>query len=248
MDSTAPFDAALLRAVEASGPLSSRVYLALREAILSLAYPPGSMLRKAAICEALGVSRSPVSEAIARLAAEGLVDVVPQSGTRVSRFSMDEIREASFMREALEAAAAARVAADHTPEQLAQLSRSLRLQQLLLEDGDHAGFYEADEAFHALLMEATGYPSFAATVSTISLKLKRPRILILPEAGRPAEVVAEHTAIVDAIRNRDPAAADRATRFHLGQLISRFETLEESHPDYFKPRPPLSRAVERGQE
>lgn len=237
MESTAEFDAAPLAGAQTSGPLSARVYLALRDAILSLAYPPGSMLRKAAICEALGVSRSPVSEAMARLAAEGLVDVVPQSGTRVSRFSMDEIREASFMREALEGAAAAKLAVDHTPEQLAQLSRSLRLQQLLLEDGDSAGFYEADEAFHALLMDQTGYPHFAATVSTISLKLKRPRILILPSEGRSAEVLAEHSAIVEAIRNRDPEAAQQATRFHLGQLISRFEQLEETHPDYFRPRP-----------
>ncbi|MBB4065641.1 GntR family transcriptional regulator [Gellertiella hungarica] len=237
MDTTTGFDAAPLTRIETTGPLSQRVYLALRDAILSLAYAPGAMLRKAAICEALGVSRSPVSEAIARLAAEGLVDVVPQSGTRVSRFSLEEIREASFMREALEAAAVAKVAVDHTPEQLAQLTRSLRLQQLLLDDGDNAGFYEADEAFHAMLMEATGYPNLVGTVSTISLKLKRPRILLLPEEGRPAAVVAEHAAIVDAIRNRDPAGADRAMRFHLGQLINRFASLGESHPDYFRPRP-----------
>ncbi len=236
MDSTSAFDAAPLAGVQTSGPLSARVYVALRDAILSLAYPPGSMLRKAAICEALGVSRSPVSEAMARLAAEGLVDVVPQSGTRVSRFSMDEIRESSFMREALEAAAVAKLAEDHTPEQLAQLSRNLRLQQLLLEDGDRAGFYEADEAFHALLMEQTGYPNFAAAVSTISLKLKRPRILILPSEGRSTEVLAEHSAIFEAIRARDPDAAQKAIRFHLGQLISRFEQLEEAHPDYFRPR------------
>lgn len=228
--------APLLRA-DHSGPLSQKVYLALRDAILSLAYAPGAMLRKAVICEALGVSRSPVAEAIARLAAEGLVDVVPQSGTRVSPFSMDEIREAAFMREALEAAAAARLAAEHTPEQLAQLSRSLRLQQLLLADGDIAGFYEADEAFHTMLMEATGFPNLVATVATISLKLKRPRLLLLPEEGRSAAVLAEHTAIVEAIRRSDPASAERALRFHLGHLVTRFASLEDSHPDYFRPRP-----------
>lgn len=231
------FDTAPLLRADLSGPLSQRVYLALRDAILSLAYAPGAMLRKAVICEALGVSRSPVAEAIARLAADGLVDVVPQSGTRVSQFSMDEIREASFMREALEGAAVAKLALDHTPEQLAQLSRCLRMQQLMMADGDSAGFYEADEAFHTTLMDATGFPNLAATVETISLKLKRPRLLLLPEEGRSADVVAEHTAIVDAIRLRDRAGAEEALRRHLGHLVRRFASLEDTHPHYFRARP-----------
>ena len=69
-----------------SGSLSNRSYLALRAAILELWYRPGEALRKVEICAQLGVSRSPVAEAISRLAAEGLVDVVPQAGTYVARF------------------------------------------------------------------------------------------------------------------------------------------------------------------
>ena len=88
-----------------SGSLGQRVYQTLRAAILSLAYKPGEILRKPDICEALGVSRSPVADAVARLQAEGLVDVVPQAGTFVARFSMQEIREGAFLREAIEVAA-----------------------------------------------------------------------------------------------------------------------------------------------
>jgi DNA-binding GntR family transcriptional regulator len=219
-----------------SGSLGQRVYHSLREAILSLRLPPGTVLRKSAIGEELGVSRQPVSEAIARLAADGLVDVVPQSGTRVSRFSMDEIREAAFMRAALEIAAVGKVAMERTAEQLAQLTRNVRLQQLLAEDRDQAGFYEADEEFHALLMEFTGFPGLAANVGAISLKLKRPRILLLPGGGCPARTTNEHMAILDGIRDRDPDAAREAMRFHLEQSSDRFLSLEVTHPHYFRSR------------
>lgn len=219
-----------------SGSLSQRVYQSLREAILSMSYPPGMILRKGTICEQLGVSRSPVSEAMARLSAEGLVDVIPQSATKVSRFSMAEIHEANFLREALELAAVARVTEHYTDDQLLQLTRSLRLQELLVEDKDFVGFYKADEEFHALLMEFTGFPGVASVASNVSLQLQRARMLLLPEEGRPEDAVKEHKKIVDAIRARDPSAAQVAMKHHLGQLISRIAPLESQHPDFFRSR------------
>ena len=218
-----------------SGSLAQRVYQSLRQAILSMAYPPGAVLHKAVICDQLGVSRHPVSEAIARLAAEGLVDVIPQSTTKVSSLSLDEIREAMFLREALENAAVGRVAAHHTDDQLVRLSRNVRLQRLLVDDDDREGFYQADEEFHALIMEFTGYPKVSSVVSTVSLQLKRARLLILPEPGRPAEAAVEHEAILEAIRSRDPDLAKTQMRLHLGQLINRIEPLEEQHPELFRP-------------
>nr|MEC9417188.1 GntR family transcriptional regulator [Pseudomonadota bacterium] len=119
-----------------SGSLAQRVYEALRSSILAMDLPPGTLLRKQVICEQLGVSRSPVTEAITRLAGEGLVEVIPQSGSRVTKFSMSEIREGAFLREAIELAAVSKVAAERTEEQLTELNRNLRLQALCLEDHD----------------------------------------------------------------------------------------------------------------
>lgn len=234
---TQAFNARALTAIDdLPGSLAQRVYQSLQEAIMSLTFPPGALIRKGAICDELGVSRSPVSEAITRLASEGLVDVIPQSGTRVARFSIEEIREAAFMREALEVAAVEKVARDHTPEQYAKLARNVRLQAMLVEDHDTAGFYQADEEFHALLMEFTGFPGVAATVATIALKLKRPRMLLLPEPGRNDNAVREHLAIVEAIRDRNPDEARSAMRYHLAQLVSRFDPLEKEHPEFFRSR------------
>lgn len=216
------------------GPLSQRVYTALREAILDLTLPPGTVLRKGAICEQFGVSRSPVAEALTRLSGDGLVDVIPQSATRVTRFSLDEIREECFLRDAVEVAAVKRVAAIRTDDQLLQLTRNIRMQSLLVEDQDFRGFFEADEAFHTMILDFTGFKSVAAIGSQLSLQLRRVRLLILPEAGRPAHAVKEHTAVLDAIRERDPEAAETAMRFHLAQLIDRIAPLEQDHPDFFR--------------
>lgn len=219
-----------------SGSLAQRVYQSLREAILAMVYPPGSVLKKTVICEQLGVSRSPVAEAIARLAAEGLVDVIPQSATRVSCFSMEEIREASFLREALECAAVETVAMQRSDEQLAKLTRNVRLQEMLVEDRDYAEFYKADEEFHGLIMEFTGFPGVSSVAATVSLQLKRVRMLLLPEEGRPAETIKEHRAILDAIRDQDPAAAQAAMKAHLRMLIPRLLPLEKEHAEYFRSR------------
>jgi DNA-binding GntR family transcriptional regulator len=218
------------------GPLSQQVYRALRQAILSLEFPPGAVLRKPAICARLGVSRAPVSDAIARLSEDGLVEVIPQSATRVANFSMPEIREGAFLREALELAAVCKVAQDRTEEQLQHLNRTLRLQALLAEDGDFRGFYETDEAFHALLMTFTGFARLTDVAQKVSLQVTRARILLLPSPGRMAETLIEHRAIFEAIRDRDPQAAQDRMRCHLGQLLPRIAQLAEDRPELFAPQ------------
>ncbi|WP_247743660.1 GntR family transcriptional regulator [Shimia sp. R10_1] len=230
-------DVTLLRETAASeGSLAQRVYLSVKDAILALDFPPGANLRKAPICERLGVSRAPVSEAIARLAAEGLVDVVPQSGTHVSYFSMSEIREGVFLREALELATVAKVTRDLTEEQRKKLSRSMRLQELLIEDEDAAGFYQADEEFHSLLMAFTGFQRLPDVAQTVSLQVRRARLLLLPTPGRISETLEEHRAIFEAIAAGDERAAQTAMRHHLGQLVPRLEALHTAKPELFGTR------------
>ncbi|MEY3309374.1 MAG: hypothetical protein RLZZ413_3412 [Pseudomonadota bacterium] len=220
---------------EFDGSLAHRVYLSLKAAILSLAYRPGEVLRKPEICEALGVSRSPVAEAVARLAAEGLVDVVPQSGTFVARFSMEEIRESAFLREALELAAVEAVARSITEDQLVQLRRNLRVQEALVTDGDFAGFYQMDAQMHELILSFTGYKRLAGLAETSWVHVNRARQLVLPHPGRVQATLEEHHAIVSALDARDPVAARIATRHHLGQLLTFLEPLMVARPELFNP-------------
>jgi len=219
-----------------SGSLAGRVYQSLKDAILSLAMQPGEILRKGEICAQLGVSRSPVSEAVTRLAAEGLVDVVPQAGTFVSRFSMEEVREGAFLREALELAAVERVAEIIEEEQLVELRRNLRVQEALVADEDFAGFYRLDAELHALILSFTGFRRLAQIAETSWLQVNRARQLILPNPGRVAETLDEHRRIVAALEARNPAAAREATRLHLRQLLRYLEPLEREHPELFQGR------------
>ncbi|MEC7965121.1 MAG: GntR family transcriptional regulator [Pseudomonadota bacterium] len=235
MDNTNDIDAALLADISTrEGSLAQRVYQAMKEAILALDFPPGANVRKAPICEKLGVSRAPVTEAIARLANDGLVDVVPQSGTHVSYFSMDEIREGVFLREALEVATIAKVARDITEDQLKKLSRNMRLQELLVEDDDITGFYQADEEFHQLLMEFTGFQRLPDVAQTVSLQVTRARLLLLPTPGRVAETLEEHRGLFNAIRDRDEQAAQREMQRHIGQLLPRIAALQADKPELFQ--------------
>jgi DNA-binding GntR family transcriptional regulator len=217
------------------GSLGQKVYQTLRQAILSLAYKPGEILRKPEICDALGVSRSPVADAVARLAAEGLVDVVPQAGTFVARFSMQEIREGAFLREAIEVAAIEKVAAQITDAQLQLLRRNLTVQAALVADGDIPGFYAMDAAMHELLLSFTGFPKLSQVAETAWLHVNRARQLILPVPGRVQATLAEHQAILAALEARNPVQARAAVQAHLRQLITYLEPLERDRPELFNP-------------
>ncbi|MCX7286493.1 MAG: GntR family transcriptional regulator [Rhodobacterales bacterium] len=218
-----------------SGSLGQRVYQTLRQAILSLEYRPGEILRKPDICEALNVSRSPVADAVARLQAEGLVDVVPQAGTFVARFSMQEIREGAFLREAIEVAAIERVAAIITDDQLQLLRRNLTVQAVLVAHGDIPGFYATDAAMHELLLSFTGFPRLAQVSESAWAHVNRARQLVLPVPGRVQATLAEHQAICAAVEARDPVAARETVRSHLRQLLTYLEPLERERPDLFNP-------------
>ena len=216
-----------------SGSLAQKVYMSLKHAILTLAFRPGERLQKPEICAVLGVSRSPVTEAMTRLAGEGLVDIVPQTGSFVTRFSMAEISEGAFLREALELAAVERVATTITAAQLAQLRGNLRIQKALIQDGDLPGFHRADAELHELILSFTGYRRLAVLAETSWVHVNRARQLNLPLPGRMQATLAEHEAIVAALESRDPEAAREAMQRHLGQLIALLEPLVDIHPELF---------------
>src|SRR5215813_1084856 len=139
------------------GGATARVVEALREAIISLELKPGAMIDKNALCERLGVSRFPVSEALSRLQAEGLVQIQPQRGSIVSLIRLADARENMFVRRSLEVEAVRVLASTATAELLADLAQNLGEQLLAIENDDRPGFHQLDLDFHEMLLDALGF-------------------------------------------------------------------------------------------
>ena len=216
------------------GSLTDRTFLAIREAIMELNFLPGEIIRKHDICNALGVSRSPVSEALAKLRNEGLVEVVPQSGTFVSRFSLQDIKEGAFLREAIELACIEILASNISEQQLIDLNRNLKLQKVLAESDDYQGFYQLDAKMHGMIMDFTGYKNLAKVTKTGWVQVDRARQLLLPVDGRLKKAFQEHKAVIEALEQNDVALAREKMRTHLNQLILLLTPLEKKHPHLFE--------------
>ena len=216
------------------GSLTDRTFLAIREAIMELNFLPGEIIRKHDICNALGVSRSPVSEALAKLRNEGLVEVVPQSGTFVSRFSLQDIKEGAFLREAIELACIEILASNISEQQLIDLNRNLKLQKVLAESDDYQGFYQLDAKMHGMIMDFTGYKNLAKVTKTGWVQVDRARQLLLPVDGRLKKAFQEHRSVIKALEKNDGALAREKMRTHLNQLILLLTPLEKKHPHLFE--------------
>lgn len=217
------------------GSKAERAYAVLRQAIVTLGLEPGARIDKHEICRELGVSRHPISEALARLHRERLVEVEPQKGSYVARIRLPDVAESAFLRKAIEVATVRQLAASADAGLLDELARNLRYQQAAVDADDRDGFYELDLAFHRILSDHLGYPRAAAGVDTARGQLDRLRRLQLPQPGRIAATRQEHAAIHDALARHDGDAAAEAMRHHLEVSMAGVEALVESRPDLFEP-------------
>jgi DNA-binding GntR family transcriptional regulator len=194
---------------------TDRVYEVLRRRIRELALVPGAPLRKEEIALELGVSRAPVSDAISRLAEEGLIDVFPQHGSFVALIRSSDVRESLFVRTALEVEAMRRLAPVADPQTLAVLDANIAAQVDALAKGNLEHFYDLDEALHAAMFGAIETPRALRLLEAARAPLDRVRRLALPDQGRPEQTLAEHRALVEAIRSGDGEYAAAAMRAHL---------------------------------
>lgn len=214
------------------GGATGRVHAALREAIVSLELKPGENLDKLAIAARLGVSRFPVGEAMNRLAAEGLVDIVPQSGSRVARIRISDARESMFLRRALEVETARHAAISATGALIEALNANLRYQQTAIEADDRNGFHAFDLAFHAMLLDHLGFERVRSATETARQSLDRVRRLL--NTRRPLELTrADHEAVVKAITARDGDSAAAAMNAHLESVLAELEAFARDRPELF---------------
>jgi DNA-binding GntR family transcriptional regulator len=227
-------DAHLGGAARKGGSKASLVYDELRSAIIELKLSPGAQIDKADICEQLGVSRQPLSEALARLAEERLVTVEPQKGTYVTRIRMSDVAEAAFVREALEVATVRKIAADIDAETLDRLRLIVDYQAAALAAGDVEEFYVLDLRFHATLFARLAFPRVAEAVESARAQTERMRRLLL-KPNRTDKTITEHKEVVAALTARDADRAANAMRKHLGNVLQELRVFAEERPELFEP-------------
>jgi DNA-binding GntR family transcriptional regulator len=212
---------------------SAQIYQILAADIVSTRRKPGRLIIEKDLSAAFGVSRTPVREAILRLEAENLVEIVPQSGTFVARIPLAALPEAIVIRRALEEVSVRAAAKRATAAHFAVLQVNLRQQEERVAADDSDGFHEADKAFHAAIAEAAGYPGIWPLIQQVKVKVDRFCHLTLPEPGRMDRLVNEHRAIADAIEARDGDRAVAALDVHMAGLRADLRELPKLDPDYF---------------
>jgi DNA-binding GntR family transcriptional regulator len=209
------------------------VYRALRDDIVAMRMIPGEPINEKAMALRHGVSRTPVREALLRLAGEHLVEIFPQSGTFVTRIPIAALPEAILVRKALEELTARQAAERAAAEHVTALQQSIEQQQKLARQGDRNRFHDADDAFHAAIAAAAGHPGIWRLILQVKLQLDRYRRLTLPVPGRMTRVVDEHAAVVAAIAARDSAGAGAAMAAHLDGLSASIRDVRDLNPKYF---------------
>lgn len=223
---------------------SDQIYEYLRRAIVRLEMEPGSAIAEKDICARFDVSRTPVREALQRLAEEDLVDIFPHSGTWVSRISFALAEEGFVLRRALEVESVRKAAALITEEGVGELEGLVARMRRILRDDRLADYLEVDDAFHAAIARISGYPRIWKFIGLAKVQLDRMRQLSAPVPGHLAEVTEQHAAIVQALARRNAMQAELAMRIHLDSSFEVMVSIYPGKPALFA-EPGQEKSVER---
>jgi DNA-binding GntR family transcriptional regulator len=215
-------------------PAGPYLYAALRDLIVRAELAPGERLSEAELGERLGVSRTPIREALGRLRDDRLVEVRPQIGTFVARISPQSVSDAQFIREALECTAV-RVSAElATEESMAQIEENLRAQERATNRIDFDSWQLLDDTYHRHLCDLSGHPAVWSVNERAKSHLNRLRRLSLSMPDYLSTMVNDHRAVADLVGRHDPDGAESALREHLRAVLREVPKIREQHPDYFE--------------
>ncbi len=213
-------------------PLREVVYETIREAIRNGTLTPGERLMEIQLAEELGVSRTPVREAIRKLELERFVVMLPRRGTYVSNLSLKDINEVFEIRAALDGLAAGLAAERITEEELEQMERLLVEIADHIERHDNQKIVEADEAFHDILYRASRNERLVGIIYNLREQFARFRSVSINYPGRLQNTLEEHRQLVEAIAQRNPEAAQQKAREHIENaeqtLLLEMEQLRQS--------------------
>ncbi len=210
-----------------------QLYELLRQKIVSLEMLPGVPLSRVQLSAQYNVSQTPVREALLKLAEERLVDVFPQSATKVSLIDIAFAEETHFLRQAIELEIVRELALKKPARLIAEMKAFLKKQEVLRDNEDFSGFSLADEAFHRCMYKAADKDALWTLVRSRSGHIDRLRRLHLPAVGKLHRIVSDHSRIVLAIEQADPVLAQQSLRAHLSETLAYTAQIRVDHPQFF---------------
>ena len=213
--------------------MAGRVYDQIRDAIIRTELKPGAWVSEAELAETFATSRTPIREAFKRLADEGLIEVAPQSGTRISRVSVKRMRQAIFLRATIESAAVRTRETTPTVTQIQALDDSIRQQKRAVAANDIGLMHRHDMAFHQTVMTAFGQPLAWTACAFVCADIARIQFLAGPQKSHLLDVVREHRDILKAIKDNNTDAAADALQAHVRNVAFDQSVLVDQSASYF---------------
>lgn len=195
--------------------LRGRVYDKIRENIINGIYQEHEELKEATLGEQMGVSRTPVREALRQLELEGLVEIIPNKGARVTGITQKDVRDIEQIRYLLEGLSARWATENISPSQLEKLEEILYLTDFHAAKENYDQVHALDSQFHELLYEASGSKMLNHILSDFHMYVARVRKVSLSDSRRSRNSTEEHRAILDAIKSKDPEKAEACAHTHI---------------------------------
>ena len=213
---------------------AEEIYEILKSRILNLHYKPGYSLSAASLSEELEVSRSPVREALIKLAVDNLVEIFPQIGTRVSLINLDKVNEERFLRRSLEESALKEFVETHKKESLFRMRSLVAQQKIALENNEIVEFLKQDDAFHEESFKAINKQTCWELVISFTANEHRLRLLSLSSVGGTQDIVLDaHLNLIAAIENQQEATAIKILHQHLSRISNEISKLVAQYPEIF---------------
>jgi DNA-binding GntR family transcriptional regulator len=206
-----------LAAIKQPESLAKMAYDAIRQSILSGQWKIGELYNEKAIAADLGISRTPVREALLELASQDLIVFLPRRGLMVNRFTRRDVDEIFELRKAVELAAVEKITEASPPFDLFEIEESLLRQRRAAKEKDYLAFMEADRLFHTRFSELTNNRRLIAIMENIRDMIHVMGVKALALEGRALNVIEEHQAIFEAVKKGNIQEARQAMDYHLDQ-------------------------------
>lgn len=215
--------------------IAEQVYIAIRTNIMTLKIVPGTAMSEKEIGEKLSVSRTPVRESFIRLEKEGLVRILPQRGTYVSKISIGRAKEERFLRESVEIAVLREFMKKHTDESLLRLSGSIEKQKKALAEENWDSFMRYDDQFHDVFYQETNKLLCSELIKYNTADYYRLRCLsVLVSGGIATLNLDQHAELLECIRGGSEQAAAELLTKHLRKVFTELDEMQEKYPEYFR--------------